>query len=253
VFKLFNLAVCAAVGGLVAGTVQAAEVFKDEFDGDALGAHWDVINPDAESFLVEDGGLLVLYAQESSIESDHLSNLFRLSALLPKGDWQATIRLRPEFQTMREVIYFGLFQDKANYLMSATFVSSWCCYARNLSITATKNAKGKKAQFAKSLSPSFNHGEGAFDPYRQSLQQLGSGILLRLVKSGHQYVFSGRIEGIDEDDEPYPWVLLSKLTLLRQKGDLVFGFTQSRGGTRHQGNGGESIVNVDWVRIETAD
>jgi hypothetical protein len=253
VFKAFNLTVCVIAGGLVAGTVQAAEIFRDDFDGEALDEHWDLINPDPENYIVENGFLLTLYAQESSIENDHLTNLVRLRFEQPEGDWQATIRLLPEFQTMREVIYFGMFQDKANYLMSALFVSSWCCYARNLTFTATKSTNGRKAQFSDTLSPTFNHGEGAFKSYRESFRKLGAGLLLRLSKIGREYVFSGRIEGVDEYGDPHPWISLSKLVLLRPKGRLVFGFTQSRGGGRHQGSGGESIVNVDWVKIETVE
>ena len=145
-----NLFVSAVIGVLLAWPAQGAEVFKDDFEGEVLGEDWDIINPDPESYIVEDGVLLAVYAQESSIDSDELQNLFRLTTGLPKGDWQATIRLQPEIQTMREIMYFGLFQDQQNYMMATLYINNWCCYARNMSIAATKNAKGKKASFVES-------------------------------------------------------------------------------------------------------
>ena len=251
--RIMNIFVATMLAVLLAWTAQAEEVFKDDFEGEVLGEDWDVINPDTESYIVEGGALLIVYAQESSIDSDELQNLFRLTTALPKGDWQATIRLQPEFQTMREVMYFGLFQDRQNYMMANAYVASWCCHARNLSISGTKNAKGKKAHFAAALTPEINHGAGAFDAYRDTFRKLGDGILLRLAKTGRQYVFSGRIEGSDANGKPLPWIPLQKLTSLRQKGDLVFGFTQGASGGGHVGGGGESIVNVDWVQIETLE
>ena len=68
-------------------------------------------------------------------------------------------------------------------------------------------------------------------------------------------MIAGRIEGTDKNGKELPWIEMSKLTSLRQKGGIVFGFTQAQGGGGggHISTGGESIVNVDWVKIETLD
>ncbi len=227
--------------------------FEDNFDGEMLAEHWEVVNADAETYVVENGALLVIYQDEATIGSENIPNFLRLKKQMPKGDWRATIRFQPEFQTLREVMLFGLYQDPGEYTLAQWLVSSWCCYARNLSIKATKNSGGKKAEFVEAMTAVADLGEGNFDAYRGHFQGLGEGILLRLTKKGRSYVFAGRVEGKDENGKPFPWIELSKLTSLRQKGDLVFAFTQAKGGGGHVGSGGESLVNVDWVKIETVN
>ncbi len=248
---LRSLVAGAALAVLVVYPATAEEVFKDDFDGDALDERWEVINPNPDSYIVENGKLLVVYQEELPVGNEALANRFRLAMPMPKGDWEATIRFEPEFQTLREVMYFGLFQDSENYMLGTWLVNSWCCYARNLSIVATKNAGGKKAEFVEAMTAVADLGEGNFDAYRGHFQGLGEGILLRLTKKGRSYVFAGRVEGKDMDGKEFPWTVLSKLSSLRQKGDLIFAFTQAKGGGGHVGSGGESLVNVDWVKVET--
>ena len=226
-------------------------LFEDHFNGEALAAHWELVNPDTEAYLVEDGAMLVIYQDEATIEQGNVPNLAGLNLELPKGNWRATIRLLPEFQTLRESIYFGIHQDRTEFMLANLYVNSWCCYARNLALKAVKDSKGKKTEFVEALAGTdANLGQGRFDAYRKHYRSLGEAILLRLAKKGRSYVFSGRIDGKDANGKPYPWVSVPKLTTLRPKGRLVFGFTQGKGGGGHVGKGGESLARVDWFKVE---
>ncbi len=239
---------------LVPAAAAAGEVFKDDFEGEGIAAHWQVSNPNEDNYIVEDGNLLIVYQQELPAENKDICNLFTLDRDLPKKNWRITVRIAPEYQTLREKMYFGLYQDAQNYMLGTWYINSWCCYARNQALGVTKNSRGKKAAFVEALAGTgANLGQGQFDAYRGFFQKLGDGVLLRLTKTGRSYVFSGRVEGKDKDGKDFECVELPKLTSLRQKGRFIFAFAQGKSGGGHVGKGGESLVNVDWIKLETLE
>ena len=69
--------------------------------------------------------MLVIYQDEATIEQGNVPNLAGLNLELPKGNWRATIRLLPEFQTLRESIYFGIHQDRTEFMLANLYVNSW--------------------------------------------------------------------------------------------------------------------------------
>ncbi len=83
------------------------EVFRDDFNGDELADHWDVINPNPDAFIVEDGKLLVISTVAASITGEKVENTFRLTKGMPKGDWDAVVKLVPEIQTFQERMYLS--------------------------------------------------------------------------------------------------------------------------------------------------
>ena len=59
--------------------------FVDTFDGVDLGDHWELLNPDPNSYIVENGSLSILAAATSGLTRDDLQNIFRLTKGLPPG------------------------------------------------------------------------------------------------------------------------------------------------------------------------
>ena len=75
-------------------------------------------------------------------------------------------------------------------------------------------------------------------------------IYLKIAKRGRSYVVSTKIEGAatTKDGKKPEWVSLQKLTSLRPPGtNLVLSFPQ-----RAKTNG-ESIIAVDWIKIEVPE
>ena len=86
--KPLLMAVTASVFLMAAQTgVHANEIFRDDFDGEVLDEHWEVLNPKPDTYIVEDGKLLVVFQDEATLAAGDIPNMFRLNADLPKGDW----------------------------------------------------------------------------------------------------------------------------------------------------------------------
>ncbi len=75
------------------------EVFRDDFNGEDLADHWEVLKPNPDAFIVEDGSLLIVSGTPGSLANETVENVFRLSEPLPKGDWTITAKFSVEFQT----------------------------------------------------------------------------------------------------------------------------------------------------------
>jgi hypothetical protein len=236
------------------------EIWRDDFDGDELADHWEVINPDPDSFIVEDGVLIMIAADSQPIQqNDKLTNIIKLNKPLPKGDWTATMSFTPELSTLRERYIFGLYTDKDKMLTATSGNILHCCNYFSSFIAANKLSKGKNTGFNV---PALNSGKmpnvgGSIAPVSDWTKKNLQNIQVRIQKTGRAYVVAARIEGetTTKDGKSPEWVLVQKLTSLRPPGDsLVIAFTQEKfTHGSYQKKGGESIMTVDWVKIEAPE
>jgi Mg-chelatase subunit ChlD len=100
---------------------EFTEVFRDDFDGDELLDHWEIINPNPDRFIVEDGQLLVVGKISAKLNNpDKISqeNFFKLNKELPKGDWILSAKMSVKFQTIHELPRIGII-DKPDKHISA--------------------------------------------------------------------------------------------------------------------------------------
>lgn len=213
---------------------EIIEFFRDDFDGEDLADHWDIENPDPDSFIAEDGILLAISSTPANLAQGNVRNLFRLNKTLPNGDWTATAKIDVEFQSLNDRVFFGLYQDEKNYLTNALslgYDGNWAHFILNVS--ADKVLKGAITTSSTRVWTTERGGD---------LAAVGKGqpYLLRLEKKGREYTGSIKLEGTEEPQ----WILLPSLRLLRSKGDLAIGVFQTPGGT------GEVALMVDWVKIE---
>ena len=242
---------------------KVVEYYRDDFDGEDLSEHWEVLNPDPSSYIVEDGFLNVLSSVELSLydQSADLPNLFQLTKPLPKGDWIATLRLNPAITTMRETYSLALYSENDKFLLASANVGV-AAFAGHLSVNlfGRKAASGKNTDFNKNLYYSkealgHNNVTDKITAYTELAAKDVQAILLRIRKAGRSYFISGKIEGdaaTADGNEPQ-WVELQKLTSLRSPGKfLAISIGQSKfAGRNLHIQGGETLVNIDWVKIET--
>jgi len=226
------------------------EVFRDDFNGDELADQWEVANPDPDSFIVEDGGLLMLASGGSqSLDSGQAPNIFKLSKPLPKGDWVMTAALSVDFQTAQEAPFLGLYQDEKNYIVvqpRAYTCGNWgdrLCFV----VEEVKSAKGKVSRFVKRLI--WEKGDFENFKFAEAAQTIPQPITLRIVKEGRKY--RGGILWSQTDAETKQtnedWIDLENFTVLREKGVPALGIYQT------QNSNGESTATVDWIKIETPE
>ncbi len=210
------------------------EVFRDDFDGEDLAEHWEVINPDPEAFIVEDGNLLMISSTPAGFAQGNIGNLLRLNQPLPKGDWTATAKIVVDFQSLSDRVFFGLYDDGENYLVNVLSLGYDGNYPHFiLFVSADKALKGAittsntRVWNTERVSDIAAVGQG--QPY-----------LLRLEKKGRAYMGSIKLEGV----EAPKWIPLPALRLLRSKGNLAIGVFQTPGGS------GEIALMVDSIKIE---
>lgn len=222
------------------------EYFRDEFEGESLDGNWEVLNPNPDMFLVEDGELLVVSpGKAGSLLEDNIPNIFRLSKALPDGDWVLTARIIPEFQTGQEDIFLGLHESKDNYLLSRLVVHPDPYYGHKFLVRAAKRSGAEEPAFDGLLFGYSCNVCGDEQHISKFVKDVSKPILLSLTKQGRSYVAAAQWEGTDGNGQPYPRVQTEKLTSLKGGGDIVIGIVQTGDST------GESLVTVDWVKIET--
>jgi len=214
--------------------------FHDDFDGDDLSEHWEIINPDPDSFIVENGELLMINSTGASFAGENIGNLFNLSKPLPEGDWTATAKITVDFQSRLEQVFFGLYADKENYLVSILNTGYDGNHGRHyLFVSPTKASKGAITHNRAKVWGTERVANKSNDLFTPAMAK-GQPILLRLEKKGREYISSIKMTGVEKPE----WNVLPGLKMLRPKGNIAVGVFQSH--TKQ----GETTVKVDWIKIE---
>ncbi len=229
--------------------------FFDDFEGDDLSKDWDVMNPDPDSFIVENGRLTVLLSEVEKPSTETIPNIFRLLKPIPKGDWTLTARLEFVPQTMSEWLSIGVMKRDGNGLMAT--LQMWTSeYARKtqLLVRADKTSR-RSSEFSQELISLRVQNNNEIIQRSEGFKKYFKAALLKLAKTGRQYTASLKFEpGTPGDPKTIvaaDWVNLPMLTSLRVPGDrftLLFRTTRT---DNYLPKNTESLVNVDWVKIET--
>ena len=209
--------------------------FEDNFDGDDLQDHWEIINLVPDYFIVENSGLLMIGATAGSLQQETASNLFVLAKDLPAGDWEMTAKVSIDFQTTYEQILLGLYDSPDSHIV--TLVR--CDYTAACFVESLKNSKGNVSQFSREFWQ-----KGQPGVYSEIMKTLPQPLVLRLRKEGRSYYGGVMAAGAEEA----VWHELEKLTDLRGRGRLAIGVNQGWDGVK-----GETPVVFDWVKIETIE
>ncbi len=206
--------------------------FFDDLDGDELKEHWEVMNPDQEYYIVEDGHLLIV-TQKGLAGWDKVPNMMVLTKALPKGDWVATLKVRAVMQTLHTPVYFLLYQDKGTYLGIISGTESWMEYR---SMYAVKRLKGKNTRLG--------HYSRLYEQVgKRFLNKSYPALYLRIKKTGHKYTMAFSLDV--KDWRGKKWRSIGEMTMLRIAGRLVLGTYIS-----DKSVSGETNVEFDWVKIE---
>ncbi len=210
--------------------------FLDEFNGNSLSSNWEVLNEDPEGYIVENGKLLIVGMNNGHLSKGNVPNIIRYTGALPKGDWVATIKYSFPYQTGREAPFLSLYENNDNYITATT--NSWSYYEEirgaRLYLSAWKRSRGKDTSFNTVIWG--GAGGKAF-----TVDEAPNPIYLRIIKHGHSYTPSYRLEGMKQTE----WKDLEKFSVLRPKGNLAFGIFQA------EDVKGETPMFVDWFRIDT--
>lgn len=238
---------------LIAGLAQAASAetyFEDGFDGDAPAEGWAVRNENLDAYLVEAGVLTMLAPDKKAYGIEASENVMVLEMPVPKGDWTMTARFTLVPQAFGEGIGIGLGTDKDNGLYAEYYFYSDNYARTDAYVQARKVSKGEVTRFWRDLY-SFEDRDLEVRSTRYS-DNVGA-VELRLQKRGRKYEAAARLEPVQAGADGAPsgeWMTVQSLTSLRAPGDnfvLYFGSNSSG----YVPDGGEGLIEVDWLKIET--
>ncbi len=212
-------------------------VFFDDFDGEDLDPHWQVLNPNPEGYIVEEGKLLLVNGSDASFISAAPENLIQLTQPMPKGDWEATLKFEMAYQTALESLFFGLYQDKDNLIGAHHQVYKYSCCTFHFDVVGIKHANGEPTEFRNTPITHRNESGGI----KVQGDKVPKPQYLRLTKRGRNYVVSAKFG----DDPTTKWVEIQKLTLLRPKGNLSMQLGN------HKATAGEALVEIDSLTVKS--
>lgn len=223
------------------------EFWRDDFDGDDLADHWEIINPDPDAFILENGTLLLLGSKKGGMANPKIPNLFKLTKELPKSDWIATIKLTGEFQTGVEDFWFGLYNDHENFVAGQFWVKANKFFGHNLGQNMQKMTKGKVT--TDTGATHFKLGCNVCGPDRTFKIFLDTHvkqpIYMRLKKEGRSFIFDMRFADEKNDDGSPKWRASQKLTMLRAPKNL------SLVGSQFDKTSSETLFHIDWIKLKT--
>ncbi|MEN8132340.1 MAG: hypothetical protein ABFS45_19605 [Pseudomonadota bacterium] len=212
--------------------------FKDTFDGDKLANHWEVVNPDPDQFVVENGELLIIAKAVGGLTTAETPNLFRLKRDLPNGDWVVTIKFKAELQTTKDLLEFGLFTDAENYILTRFWGT--CCYSE-LHVEIKKRSGGTNTNFNKRVWKLDTYNYQAF------ANTVPQPITIKLIKEGRTYRSAIHFDGQKNDAGEPIWVETELVSSLRPPKQFVLNAAQ------WEAVSGESLFMIDSIQIETPE
>jgi Ca-activated chloride channel family protein len=224
--------------------------FEDNFDGEDLGPDWEILNPDPDAYLVENGILTMVSADKTPATYAEAENVLRINKPIPSGDWTMTARFVFRPQTMGETFSIGVAKDNENSLLASLHMRSYNYALTETFVRGDKIARGEATGFERSL---LNIESRDIEVRASQFSDKVKAVQLRLEKSGRNYVAALRFEATNPGAEgavSEEWYTVQELTSLRAPGDaftIVFGSNSND----YTPNSGEGLVQVDWVKVET--
>lgn len=209
--------------------------FIDNFDGEDLEPHWEVVNPNPDGYIVEAGKLLLVNGSDKWIGHPMPENMLQLNKPMPKGDWEVTMKYEITYQTALENLFLGLYADKDNSIGAYHQVFTYSCCTFRFDVVGVKISNGEPTEFRTTALAHRNETGGI----KIQGEKVPQPQYLRLTKRGRNYVVSAKFG----DDPDAQWVEIQKLTLLRPKGKLTLQFGN------HKATPGEALVEIDSVTV----
>lgn len=223
----------------------AKEYFRDDFDGTDLGEHWEIMNPDPDSFIVEDDKLLIVTDDFKGLANADFPNLFKLTKEMPEGDWEAEIAFTLEAPTALETVYLGSYSEPEKWVASRLSFKDDKYYGHKIYVEGLKHTGADTNSLHKILDnitcnvcrPDWQW-NGFYDKKIKDRK-----FVLKLRKIGRNYMAAGEIN--EPGMEDYKKVAVEGLKSLRPMDNLVLGFSHLNK------SNGESSIFVDYLKVST--
>ncbi len=225
---------------------QATAIASDDFDGRELGESWEVLSPDPESYIVEDGVLLTATSGAASLTNNEPNNVFRWNEELPRGDFDLAVDFTSEFdQAMRASMEIAI-HDSRDDLVSAHLL-------RDGSSNNVLYLQVKKVIDGDVTRERVRVATGACCPRRFNMDEVlanveNKGGRLILQRRGRKFAARLELNGWTPNEKAPSTFTTDELLVLRPKGKPAL-HAGTWGG--HYGRVGQTITYFDRIEITT--
>ena len=233
------LILCGIALALPAPTAAEEVFFQDDFE-EELDPAWEIVNPNPDNFIVEDGVLLALTNSAGNYAEETVGNVFKLSSGVPDGDWVIEIAFEAELQTSREQIILGVADGVDRMVLGTIYTWGDKYHGWGLTGQVYKSSGGKTSKFDVGLARLGCNVCGNDRMFPNFVESVAQPILMQLEKQGRQYRVRAKLSGPDAEWQESAWV-----TELRGLPTPVLFVTQ------YESNDGESLFLIDYFKISS--
>jgi Ca-activated chloride channel homolog len=197
-------------------------IFEDKFDGkDLSGETWEVLNRNADRYIVEKGELLLVNPGAAGFHVKDATNIVRVKHELPDGDWDIVVDAKLQFQTGFDSFHVGLMTDDKNSLgISINYLAQSVC--SKIELVATR-ASGGELTSAPRIFAGYGCGYGpaTFEEVKSIAKALETnGVRMVLQKRDRKYSGTFEIKDwLDSSKKPRK-ITTDELTSLRTPGRI---------------------------------
>jgi hypothetical protein len=215
--------------------------FEDEFDVEDLADQWEVVNPNPDRYLIEEGKLLLVSGpNKSGFAVPETPNLLTIDAGAPKGNFEFSALVSADYATVNESFWIGMYENEQNYVAVRLYTyrsDGWKLFLR-----VEKNSGGEVTYFGNELASMHCRantcGEGKTFP--DFAKMIAAPIRISLVRKGRKAFARAEMTGADGK----PLVLVTdSLSALRLPGKPTIAAGQE------ENVRGETLFYVDEVEI----
>jgi hypothetical protein len=218
-------------------------IFRDGFDGDALGAQWTVRNEDKSGYVVENGAMLLVTSRNAGYSDPptvlSAPNALHLSGVALTGDWDFAVQFKPDFSRVgAALVQIGLVDGKT-IPIRANFDLETCSEGHKLRlvlVTGGAQETTTEVELATSCSSDRALTKEDFGKLILNLAKVGATMVLHKRGRDYYVTMTGPMGGKTRTQP---------VTLLRASGVPAVG-------VRHDSNFGQTIVSLDEVTIMKA-
>ena len=226
--------------GLTLGPAGAQPV-ADDFSGNDLAKHWQVVGAKADGFKVEGGNLLVLagaFADDEVIAKGGLPNLFTLDTKLPTGDWTMSVRFNADLQTVRESLVFGLMDASDKYVLADIRTGGNGNSGWQLNAEIRKRSGASLRRFTEAIAWQRCNICGKDRTFERFAGSIAMPIDAQIVKTGRQYMLQVKLADADA------WTKIATLVSINPPSRPVLFARQ------WEETDGETAFRIDHFRLE---
>ncbi len=217
--------------------------FEDDFKGKELAPHWDVINPNADRYIIDDGKLLLVIPGQQVMlaENPEFPNLMKTKDAMPDGDWTITSVVDFELQTASDKAYIGVMDDQNGWIAAGIYGQN--VYGGCLVKAYIDKFEGGEHTVSEEMITSSGSNKG-YPPCVDDFKAKGP-MTITFTKTGRDYsaVVSYTQDGKEVRVVPDP------VKMLKAKSNLFVGLGQIDSGAYRRDEPLESYLNIDSIKV----